>query len=566
VIHPALRYLLVRQSIGGIRYRISRLRNPRYLVILLMGLGYFWLTFGMPWMMPTREGKPAMELAPVLRMFVGPAFGLFISMGLLTSPSRPAPPFTLPEAAQLFVLPLSRRELVRYRLLRPQIAYLLMACVGALLSLRARDVNMLYAGVAVFTLLNIVWLSTMASALLMNRMREAGWPKLTFYLPGLLLLAYIVLPVLPSATPPGETPILEWAESLLTGGIARYVHAPLHLLGALPGASGFADFAAGAAMAVAICAALFGACMALAGPFEEQSTILAERTGVQLDAVRRGGLMGLKLSRLKHARSTGIALASTGAPWIAVFWLTLVGEWRAGSWRVLSILSGLMLLCVGAFAVVGVDRHYWIVVAMFAGIMAFPLAIMAPRLLVTGMQTEVRRLELWKALPLRGYLTLRGKVWAGALLLAFPLTALATSGGAAAMFLADEGTPWLLPSILAGAPVMIAVAALMVALESAVILMLPAWTVTTQGEAAIEQVGRNLVSLVVRFVVGAFMLIIPTAIGVIVGLIFVLMDAGGWAAAPGALAGAAALAGEVELLLLLIGLRYDRMDVSEAGT
>jgi hypothetical protein len=126
----------------------------------------------------------------------------------------------------------------------------------------------------------------MASALLMNRMREAGWPKLTFYLPGLLLLSYIVLPILPSATPPGETPMLEWAESLLTGGIAKYVHAPLHLLGKLPGAGGFADFAAGAAMAVLTCAALFGACMALAGPFEEQSTILAERTGVQLDAVR----------------------------------------------------------------------------------------------------------------------------------------------------------------------------------------------------------------------------------------------------------------------------------------
>jgi hypothetical protein len=150
-------------------------------------------------------------------------------------------------------------------------------------------------------------------------------------------------------------------------------------------------------------------------------------------------------------------------------------------------------------------------------------------------------------------------------LLAFPLTALATSGGAAALYLADKGTPWLLPAILAGAPVMIAVAALMVALESAVILMLPAWTVTTQGEAAIEQVGRNLVSLVVRFVVGALMLVVPVAVGVIAGLVFVLMGAGGWSAAPGAIVGAAALAGEVELLLLVIGVRYDRMDVSEAG-
>lgn len=563
MIPPALRYLLVRQTVGGLRHRIARLRNPRYAVPLALGLSYFWFAFGMPDMIPGAE-RPELEVLPTLRVFLGPGLALLLTMHWLAAPLRPAPIFTVPEASQLFVLPFSRRALIRYRLLRPQLLFMLMASLAGLLSLRAADVNPFLAAGGVFLLLNVIQFNQMAASVTMIRLRRRAW----MCIPGVLLALYVILPIALQwrGADLAEETMLNWGVSLLREGPAGATLTPFHMLAKVVGAATLADFATGAGAAIVLCGLFYALCMLLIAPFEERSLAQAESAGRQIDAVRRGGFGGMRLARLKHARSSRLPLAPQGPAWRAMFWKTLVGEWRAGSWRILTAVSVLVLLGTLAAVVLGAPRATFIGGLTLAAGVAFPMAVMAPRLLATGMHIEIRRLELLKALPLSGYSLLRGKTWAGASLTALPATALTLAGILALGPALDEfaeAPAWLIAAALLSIPVIATSAALMIALESGLVLMLPAWTVSGQGEAGIELIGRNMVSLIVRFLVGSLLLIVPVALAVGTAAALMALGAGGWSLLPGGLIGAAALAGEVELVLLFVGMRYDRMEVSD---
>ena len=66
---------------------------------------------------------------------------------------------------------------------------------------------------------------------------------------------------------------------------------------------------------------------------------IAEAGGRKLDAMKRGGgAAGLRLSRLKKVRSTRLPLKPTGSRWRALFWQTLVAEWRVGTWKLATTL------------------------------------------------------------------------------------------------------------------------------------------------------------------------------------------------------------------------------------
>lgn len=567
MIPPALRYLLARQMLGGLQHRLKRLKNPRYAVPLALGLSYFWFAFGMPGLIPGVE-RPAPEVLPALRVFVGPGLGLLFAMHWMTAPLRPAPIFTVPEASQLFVLPFSRRALIRYRLLRPQVLFLLMACIAGLLSLRSTDVKPYFAAGGVFLLLNMIQFNQMAAAVTMNRISGRGRRRAWMYLPGLVLVLYVVLPVALQWRGPdlAEETMLEWGAALLREGVAGTALAPFHLLGNVVGSAGIGSFALGVGAAIALCLICFGLCMALVSPFEEHSLAQAESAGRQIDAVRRGGFGGMRLARLKRARSSRLPLATQGPAWRAMFWKTLVGEWRAGSWRVLTTVSLLLLLGAIAAVLLNAPRSAFIGGLTLAAGVAFPLALMAPRLLATGMHIEIRRLEMLKALPLSGYGLLRGKTWAGASLTALPATALALAGIIAlgpALDEIAEAPAWLFAAAMLSVPVLATGAAVMIALESGLVLMLPAWTVGGQGEAGIELIGRNMVSLMVRVFVGLLMLVVPVALATAATVAFMALGADGWSLIPGGLIGTAALAGEVEVVLAFVGMRFDRMEVSD---
>ncbi|MCB9895244.1 MAG: hypothetical protein H6839_12390 [Planctomycetes bacterium] len=564
--HSALFYLAFRQSAGGLKHRLLRLKQPRYFVPALLAIAYFWLSFGMPGLVSHDGGANTSGRFEMYRTFVVPGIAMMMLMGWATAPSRPAPAFTRPEAAQLFVLPFTRRDLVRYRLLRPQLVFILLGCFFALGASRSPEMSPLYAGIGGFLLLNLASLNAMTAALLANRMKHMGMHSLLLHIPSALILAALALPVWRNFQTMGpiDGNVARWLGPLFSDGLAYYAFWPMRQLALVPMATSLAEFGQGIAVVAGLALLYYVACMLLVAPFEERALELAETTGKKVDAMRSGGgFAALAASRMKKARTTKLKLAPTGPSWRAVLWQTLVAEWRVGPWKLAVGLSGLLVL----LAVFGERLSHSRATGVFAiglsAAMGIMLIMMCPRMLATGLHTEMRRLALWKAMPLSGYALLRGKIWGGAILVLLPGVIALSSAVAASMSVAKhDELPIVIGVFCAGVPLIPALAMTMIGLESAAVMMFPAWLSSMHSEPGFETIGRNLLSLVVRMLGGSLLSIIP---GTIFAVVTVLGGLSGKISAALGIAGvlaAIALIAEMEFVIWLVGKRFDEIDAT----
>ena len=118
----AFAYLTLTSTRNKLVQQVKRLRNPRYAIALLLGLGYFWMVF---FNSSAREGR---NTGPSL----APAFGAIVPIFLLAyvaylwivGSDKAALAFTEAEVSLLFTAPVSRRGLIVYKLVRAQIAVL----------------------------------------------------------------------------------------------------------------------------------------------------------------------------------------------------------------------------------------------------------------------------------------------------------------------------------------------------------------------------------------------------------------------------------------------------------
>jgi hypothetical protein len=199
--------------------------------------------------------------------------------------------------------------------------------------------------------------------------------------------------------------------------------------------------------------------------------------------------------------------------------------------------------------------------------MAIMLLIMSPRLMVTGMHNEMRRLPMLKSMPISGHALVRGKIYAGSLLTtlaALMLGAGALTSGLSMVPAHHFGTygSTIAAGVFAGLLLLWPLAVLMIAAETLTILLFPAWMTSLQSEPGIEQFGRNLISALVRILLGSFLLVPPGTLG---GIAVAIGAATGNLAAGLAVGGAiaaVALIAECEALMWYTGERYDKADTS----
>lgn len=560
----ALRWLILRQIAGGTRFRLSRLKNPRYAVPALLGIGYFGLIFFGNMFRPG-EAPDARQFREYFHVLLGPAFALLFATTWLFAPARPAPLFTLPDASQLFVMPLSRRQLLNFRLLKAQFAILIISVIAGLLSLRSADVAPWFAAGSAFTLMNLMALNGMAASVVMTRMLNAGWRGFVPSVPGITMLAVLAVVVAINYRPIvlDQFDLLAWAREVFHSSIAATVFWPFHQLAFLPGAQNAADFGRGLAAAAGFAVVLYGLTMLLVSPFEERALALAENVGKVIKAKRGGNWASLALEKRKSLRSTSLKLSPTGRPWVAIFWKNLVAEWRIGTWRVAAAVAVIVVAGVAIARFAGAGKGFWVFVAGISTAFGAMLTTFMPRMLATGLHLEIRRAPLLKALPIRGRDLLRGTAWAGALLSAIPLGAFAIMA-AIAFSAGIEGRFEHGISAVAGAlPLGMAVCGLMIVLESGLVLMVPAWVVTNPGEAGVEAVGRNMLSFVVRFIGGSLLLSVPVGLGVGAGAVIWMAGAQGIGIVAGGWIAATLVALEVELLAYLLGMRFNSMEPGE---
>jgi hypothetical protein len=307
---------------------------------------------------------------------------------------------------------------------------------------------------------------------------------------------------------------------------------------------------------------LFLAGMALMAPFEEGAMVNAEASGNRIDAIRSGGIPRLKLSRLKTARSTGLPLARTGPPWRALLWASMIGEWRAGPWRMMLIGALVYALFIAGLAVADASRGVWIASAVMPLSLAMPMFIGITRVMATSLRVEFDRLELLKCLPLDGRRLLRGRVWGPALVSLAPMALLGMAVCVAGLRALDHAPPWMIPVAVSALPALTAMVALICAIESVLVLLMPAWMTSAKGDMPLDQMGRTMAAFFAQWALLLVLLIPPAVVGGALGALTAVAGLREWGAIPGLLAGAATMALECELVLMFAGRRYDLMDAA----
>jgi hypothetical protein len=165
----ALVYLTARSAANRVAGQAARLKSPRYMLALLLGVG--WLVFIVWQQRRTPPADVGEWLVPGGTVF---ALGLVIWSWISGGDGR-ALIFSPAEVTFLFPAPLTRRTLVRYKLLRTQPAVLLNVAIWTLLAQGApHGVSSLLRAVAIWTLITTLTLHRLGAALVRTSLAEHG--------------------------------------------------------------------------------------------------------------------------------------------------------------------------------------------------------------------------------------------------------------------------------------------------------------------------------------------------------------------------------------------------------
>ncbi|MGH7669193.1 MAG: putative ABC exporter domain-containing protein, partial [Gemmatimonadaceae bacterium] len=219
-------------------HRIRQSKNPRYALALIIGVVYFYLIF---WRNPRHAGRdqvfPLLTDGGQLIALAGLVFGA-ISMWLFGGDST-ALAFTQAEASFLFPAPVSRRQLVAYKLIRGQLPLLFNTLIWLLLLDAGRSTLPAWArGVGLWLLFCTIYLHRLGSSLVRTAWAEHGLHGLRRNALSLAVFAVVVIGVavtlVGSAEPLRQAAGLDARVRILTGAIAqapaRYVLWPFTAL------------------------------------------------------------------------------------------------------------------------------------------------------------------------------------------------------------------------------------------------------------------------------------------------------------------------------------------------
>ncbi|HKC46991.1 MAG TPA: putative ABC exporter domain-containing protein, partial [Gemmatimonadales bacterium] len=125
-------YLSQRSFINTLKRRVQRLRQPKYFIGFLVGLGYFWYFWIRPRNAWTSSAAPDVRWL-VAALAVGATAILTWVFGSAETPFA----FQLAETDFVFPAPLTRRAVIQFRMVRSQLPILVSAMFTVLIFSRA---------------------------------------------------------------------------------------------------------------------------------------------------------------------------------------------------------------------------------------------------------------------------------------------------------------------------------------------------------------------------------------------------------------------------------------------
>ena len=540
-------YITAHSFANRILFRLRRLRQPRYLISAIAAGAYFWFFL----FRNTRTRGTMPEEMATLFTDIG-AVAVLAGMVLAWMVSNAsALEFSEAEIHFLFSGPVTRLQTLLYKLLRAQPAVLVTALIFTFLRLPNGKI------VGVWVTFTVISIYLTFVELVRARLRRAGVPELVFYIVPLLVVAAVGWVLFANADlGQGEDDDIRPFEAPISRAI---LFVPGIVVGALASKSPL--------LIAAYCAALLaaGAVMLLAGarldvPFEE---LVIDSSG------KRAAWRERFLKRhagesvtARHIRPL-FELRDGMAPEMALVWKNLIA-----TTRIAMPMMAFLGVVFGAIFVTGMIVREPVVTGTMFGMSLFLAAsfpFVASGVFKQDLRLDFRNYDILKTYPLSGERLVGASMLAPLVVMSVFEIAFLVGTSLLSQRVAADGPPRLvaMPQFVITALLFaVPVCATQLTIRNGMAILLPGWAGRSKEEQrGFVAIGQRIVSMIINLVILAVLLFPPA----------VVVAGGYWAASrvasgpvPLAMAtmpAVALLAGELFLLVRLLGSQFEQLDV-----
>jgi len=557
-------FLITRNFKNRITRWFLRLRQPRYVAGAVVA-GLYIASFA--FRRGARFGSASMsgsmhELLTIVVSFVV----LAMLVGAWALPGdTPGLLFSEAEIQFFFPAPITRRQLLAYKIARTQIQILLSAIIISFFAFRGSRYVGMWIGLAVLD----VYMTFVSFARARLKLAGIGWLWRALAV-GIVLTALIVL--VASQFRGSSDVILNALSQPKAGNYVKVVTSilqtpPLGTILFVPRLFGEMVYAASSWMllrnaAILITAALllFFATVQFDIAFEDASIVASQRALARRARVR-SMRSGMSTSAV-HRFPPPFKLGERGRPEVAVLWKNLIGAMRLSSFPVIAVIIPIALI-----ATANIFRREGDVLASIGigGLIATGIfALMGPQAIRSDLRLDMLRLDVVKTFPLSAESLLAAELGAPMLVIAvFELLMLAIS--LVILNFAHMKASFLTrPEFAVCALVLIVpISAIQLLIQNAAMILFPAWNMSADAARGITALGQRLL-LLLGNILTLLIALLPAA-ALLLGSFFVIPRLLGRSPAAfliATLPAAALLIGEIAIAHKLLAAQFDEIDIA----
>lgn len=553
----AFAYLVWHSGRNRILASARRARSPRYGAALIVGILYLWAFL----LRPTTSGQ-------VTSIFLGQPTETVLTLLLVVTLSgswlfgsdTTALAFTPAELSFLFPAPLSRRELIRYKLFRAQIIVLLNALIWVFVLRRGGGpLPSALRAISLWTLFSTLNLHRLGAAIVRSSWREHGAAggrrhALSIVAFGVVAVAIGInlfehRTVLAAAT--GVGGFFATLARSLASAPASWALYPFHAIIAPTFAATIREWGREMMPALVVLAIHAVWVMRTDAAFEDAAIEASAERARRVEAMRSRRTIGAAAAA-PRAVKTPAKLAVAGPPAFAIFWKNMLCLRRTAQLR---LLIGPLVMAVAFGAAFSTDDgNTAAIITRSAIVLAVLLIVFGGRLIRNDLRQDMQHLPFLKSLPIAPHDLMVAEVASAALPMAALQMALVIVAYLASLLWSEAplGGVERLGILVASPFAILAINGALLTIQNGIAVLFPSWirlgpAVTT----GVEALGQNVLGTVANLFSLALGLILPVLVAATA--IETMESPGVTSIALAILVAAAILAAETYGVLLLLG-------------
>ncbi|EEF62897.1 ABC transporter permease [Pedosphaera parvula] len=585
--NSALIYLLVKSWQNRNWMRVRRLKQPKYLIFAIIGAGYFYSYFIGFLFNPKRFaggmgvgpfGASASD--PVLWQSIGALILLVIFLGMWIFPTeRAALVLSEAEVAFLFPAPIDRKTLVRFKLLKAQVAIvtsvIFLQFIGVLTG-RTRSLEAgLIHGIGWWLIFSILSLHKLGASFARTMLLDHGisnWKRrgmvLTLAGLGVAGVAVWVMKEIPRpdfSELTGMEDLKYYGEQILESGPLPYLLFPFRLIVKPYLAPDLVSFLVALAPAALLVVVHYVWVMRSDVAFEEASVEASQKMAERIANIRASRSNGGAMIKPRKKKRAPFELKPSGLPSVALLWKNLIHAGHSFTPRFwLRLLVVGVILCMYLRGTGFGSEVMPVIAILIPMLMAWSLLI-GPQLFRQDFRSDMAMADVLKTYPLKSWQLALGELLAPTVILTFVHWFLIVMG--VLMFYKFDGRAiplgMRISAGLALAVIMPGLNLICLMIPNCAVLLFPGWfQAGKDAPQGIEATGQRLVLALGQFFVFAVTILPPAIVFGLVMLVGGLMGNPVLILPVAAIPAAILIAAECWGGLLLLGRLFERYDLS----